>query len=202
MNTTVYEHGHIPDAVGVNWTPELSHCIRHDIIDRPGWEALRRHAGVTLEIHLVFSSDNNWFAAYAYWIARISGHPRASLMNGGRKKWELEGRPLMTALPTISPTRYQAQEPDLRWRAFQREVLAYVGAPAEQVLADVRSPAEFSGEVIFPPGMTETPSGPGTSPGPRTFLGHRQSTRSGPSRAWSSCASSTPARGSPQSKTW
>jgi thiosulfate/3-mercaptopyruvate sulfurtransferase len=65
-------------------------------------------------------------------------------MNGGRKKWELEGRPLMTALPTISPTRYQAQEPDLRWRAFQREVLADVGAPAEQVLVDVRSPAEFS----------------------------------------------------------
>ncbi|GIW08093.1 MAG: sulfurtransferase [Dehalococcoidia bacterium] len=166
VDTSAYDSGHIPGAVAFNWTTELSDRVRRDIPSKPAWEALLSRAGVTPETHLVFYGDNNnWFAAYAYWVAKMYGHERVSLMNGGRKKWELEGRELTTDVPSITPTTYKAKVLDQSRRAFQRDVMEYVGAPAGKALVDVRSPAEYNGEVIAPPGMTETAQRAGHIPG-------------------------------------
>jgi thiosulfate/3-mercaptopyruvate sulfurtransferase len=105
----------------------------------------------------------------AYWIARIYGHTKLPLMNGGRKKWELEGRQLVTEATSVQPTRYVAAEPDLSLRARLKEVLAVVKRANGTTLVDVRSPAEFNGEIIAPPGLAETAQRKGHIPSPRTI---------------------------------
>ncbi|MBV9168804.1 MAG: sulfurtransferase [Chloroflexi bacterium] len=154
VDTGAYATGHIQGAVGINWTTQLGDPIRRDIPSREAWARLLGQAGVANDTRLIFYGDNNnWFAAFAYWVSQIYGHRNAALMNGGRKKWELENRPLVTDVPSYSATNYQASEPDLSLRAFLKDILAL---PAGTSLVDVRSPAEFNGEVIAPPGMTET----------------------------------------------
>src|SRR5262249_39064757 len=150
--TEAYGRGHLAGAVGLNWTTQLNDPIRRDIPSRAAWAQLLGQAGVTPETLLVFYGDNNnWFAAFAFWVATIYQHPRLALMDGGRKKWELEGRPLTVELPTINPTSYQAAEPDLaNNRAYLKDVLPLVGAGNGSALVDVRSPAEFNGEIIAP----------------------------------------------------
>jgi thiosulfate/3-mercaptopyruvate sulfurtransferase len=166
VDTTAYEQGHIPGAVGFNWATQLTDQIRRDIPPKAQWEALLSEAGVWPDMKIVFYGDNNnWFAAYAYWVARLYGHTDVALMNGGRKKWELEGRPLTTDAPTIKASKYQANDVDLTYRAFQRDVLEYVGAEGGKALVDVRSPAEFSGEIVAPPGLPETAQRAGHIPG-------------------------------------
>jgi thiosulfate/3-mercaptopyruvate sulfurtransferase len=125
---------------------------------------------VTPSTHLVFYGDNNnWFAAFAYWIARMYGHERSALMNGGRKKWELEGRPMSVDPPSVGASTYPSIEPDLSLRAYLPDVLHVVEAPNGGALVDVRSPAEFNGEVIAPPGMTETAQRAGHVPGAQSI---------------------------------
>ncbi|MFN8533175.1 MAG: sulfurtransferase [Dehalococcoidia bacterium] len=166
VDTTAYDQGHLRGAVGFNWTTELSDRVRRDIPNQAAWEQLLGRAGVTPATHLVFYGDNNnWFAAYAYWVAKMYGHQHVSLMNGGRKKWELEGRELTTDPAQPPRAAYQARPVDFGRRAFQRDVLDYVGAENGKALVDVRSPAEFSGDVIAPPGMTETAQRAGHIPG-------------------------------------
>lgn len=166
VDTTAYEQGHIPGAVGFNWATQLTDQIRRDIPPKEQWEQLLSAAGVWPDIKIVFYGDNNnWFAAYAYWVARLYGHTDVALMNGGRKKWELEGRPLTSDATTVKPTRYQAKDVDLTFRAFQRDVNEYVGASGGKALVDVRSPAEFSGEIVAPPGLPETAQRAGHIPG-------------------------------------
>jgi thiosulfate/3-mercaptopyruvate sulfurtransferase len=163
VDTTAYGQGHISGAVGVNWTTQLGDPIRRDIPSREAWGKLLSSAGVTPETRLIFYGDNNnWFAAFAYWVSKIYGHKNAALMNGGRKKWELENRPLTTDEPSHKATSYTAADADLTYRAFLRDVL---DRPSATELVDVRSPAEFSGEVIAPPGMTETAQRAGHVPG-------------------------------------
>jgi thiosulfate/3-mercaptopyruvate sulfurtransferase len=163
VDTAAYASGHIPGAVGINWTTQLGDPIRRDIPSQEAWAKLLSQAGVSNDTQLIFYGDNNnWFAAFAYWVSKIYGHQRAALMNGGRKKWELEQRPLVTDVPSYPPTSYTAQEPDLSLRAFLRDVLQL---PAGTALVDVRSPAEFNGEVIAPPGMSETAQRAGHIPG-------------------------------------
>jgi thiosulfate/3-mercaptopyruvate sulfurtransferase len=163
VDTTAYGQGHIAGAVGVNWTTQLGDPIRRDIPSKEAWAKLLGAAGVAPDTRLIFYGDNNnWFAAFAYWVSKIYGHQNAALMNGGRKKWELESRPLTTDPPSHSPTTYTAQDADLKYRAFLRDVLERSPGTA---LVDVRSPAEFSGEVIAPPGMTETAQRAGHVPG-------------------------------------
>jgi thiosulfate/3-mercaptopyruvate sulfurtransferase len=163
VDTGAYASGHIPGAVGINWTTQLGDPIRRDIPSQEAWAKLLGEAGVSTQTQLIFYGDNNnWFAAFAYWVSKIYGHQNAALMNGGRKKWELEQRPLVTDAPQLSPTRYTAQAADPSLRALLREVLAL---PAGTALVDVRSPAEFNGEVIAPPGMTETAQRAGHIPG-------------------------------------
>ena len=163
VDTTAYATGHIPGAVGINWTTQLGDPIRRDIPSKQAFERLMREAGVSNDTQLIFYGDNNnWFAAFAYWVSKIYGHQNAALMNGGRKKWELEQRPLVMEVPQLSPTSYTARDADTSLRAFLRDVLQL---PAGTALVDVRSPAEFNGEVIAPPGMTETAQRAGHIPG-------------------------------------
>jgi thiosulfate/3-mercaptopyruvate sulfurtransferase len=163
VDTSAYGTGHIAGAVGINWTTQLGDPIRRDIPSKDAWEKLLSDSGVSSDTRLIFYGDNNnWFAAFAYWVSKIYGHQNAALMNGGRKKWELESRPLTTDPPSVSRASYSAGQPDLSLRAFLRDVLE---RPSSVALVDVRSPAEFNGEVIAPPGMTETAQRAGHVPG-------------------------------------
>ena len=163
VDTSAYGQGHIQGAVGVNWTTQLGDPIRRDIPSKDAWGKLLSDAGVSADTRIIFYGDNNnWFAAFAYWVSKIYGHQNAALMNGGRKKWELENRQLTTDAPRQSATSYTAREADLKYRAFLRDVL---DRPSATALVDVRSPAEFNGEVIAPPGMTETAQRAGHVPG-------------------------------------
>jgi len=156
VDTTAYEQGHIRNAVGWNWQTQLEDRIQRDIPTKEDWERLLGQAGVSNTTKLVFYGDNNnWFAAFAYWIAKMYGHEDATLMDGGRKKWELEGRELVKDAPQVQPTTYQAKEPNWELRAYRDQVREYIDA-AGKAMVDVRSPAEFSGEVLAPPGLPET----------------------------------------------
>jgi thiosulfate/3-mercaptopyruvate sulfurtransferase len=167
VDTTAYDRGHLPGAVGINWTTQLGDPIRRDIPSRAAWEQLMGRSGASRDTHLIFYGDNNnWFAAFGYWVARIYGHTRASLMNGGRKKWELEGRELVSVVPVVSATTYRGADPDFSRRAYLKEVLGVVkGGSQATALVDVRSPAEFAGEIIAPPGLQETAQRCGHIPG-------------------------------------
>ena len=164
VDTAAYGQGHIQGAVGVNWTTQLGDPIRRDIPSKEAWAKLLSEAGVSPDTRIIFYGDNNnWFAAFAYWVSKIYGHQNAALMNGGRKKWELESRPLTTdAAAARRRPATRPREPDLKYRAFLKDVL---DRPAGTALVDVRSPAEFNGEVIAPPGMTETAQRAGHVPG-------------------------------------
>jgi len=166
VDTSAYDTGHIPGAVGVNWSTELEDTIRRDIPTKENWEKLLSRAGVSADTKIVFYGDNNnWFAAFAYWVAKMYGHADVVLMNGGRKKWELENRPLTKDAPNVTATNYQAKELDQSYRALYNDVRNYVGAPSGKALVDVRSPAEFSGEIVAPPGLPETAQRCGHIPG-------------------------------------
>jgi thiosulfate/3-mercaptopyruvate sulfurtransferase len=163
VDTAAYGTGHVQGAVGVNWTTQLGDPIRRDIPSPEAWAKLLSDAGVQPDTRIIFYGDNNnWFAAFAYWVSKIYGHQNSALMNGGSKKWELESRPFTTDVPSPSATNYPARQPDLKYRAFLRDILDRSPSTA---LVDVRSPAEFSGEVIAPPGMTETAQRAGHVPG-------------------------------------
>jgi thiosulfate/3-mercaptopyruvate sulfurtransferase len=166
VDTTAYDQGHVPGAVGVNWSTQLTDQIRRDIPSKEAWERLLSQAGVSADTKIVFFGDNNnWFAAYAYWVAKMYGHQDVTLMNGGRKKWELEGRPLTTEKPQVQPGNYKAKDLDLTNRALMQDVRPFVGAPAGKGLVDVRSPAEYNGDIIAPPGLPETAQRCGHIPG-------------------------------------
>ena len=157
VDTAAYDQGHIKGAVGWNWTTQLNDNVRRDILSQADWEMLMSESGVKPEDMLVLYGDNNnWFAAFAFWQAKINGHKDVRLMNGGRKKWaEVENRPVTTEKPNVTRTNYKAAGRDEALRALQPDVRKFVDGRAGN-LVDVRSPAEFTGEVIAPPGMTET----------------------------------------------
>ena len=142
----LYASGHIPGAVEVDWTTDLNDPIRRDYLDRRGFEALMSRIGVTPETTVVFYGDkNNWWAAYAFWVFQLFGHTKAKLMDGGRLKWEQEGRPLTREAPSYPATDYKAPErDDSQARAFRDQVLKHI--EAGRPLVDVRSPAEYTGE--------------------------------------------------------
>ncbi len=163
VDTSAYAQGHIQGAVGINWTTQLGDPVRRDIPSKEDWEKLLSESGIGNDTRIIFYGDNNnWFAAFAYWVSKIYGYQNGALMNGGRKKWEAEGRPYTTDTPSPARASYTAQQPNLSLRAFLRDVL---DRPAGTALVDVRSPAEFNGEVIAPPGMTETAQRAGHVPG-------------------------------------
>jgi thiosulfate/3-mercaptopyruvate sulfurtransferase len=147
----LYPSGHIPGAVQVDWTSDLNDQIRRDYLNRSGFESLMSRIGVTPNMTVVFYGDkNNWWATYAFWVFQLFGHSNARIMDGGRAKWEREGRPMTREVPSYPATQYTATErDDKRIRAFRDQVLAH--AQANKPLIDVRSPAEYSGEKLHMP---------------------------------------------------
>ncbi len=165
VNTSAYEKGHIKKAVGWNWTTQLQDNVRRDLLGPRQFEELCRNSGIANDTTVVFYGDNNnWFAAYALWQFKYFGHKDARLMNGGRKKWELEARPFTTEVSKFASTSYKATTPDESLRA-RRELVFEVLDKKNRYLVDVRSPDEFTGKVIAPPGMTETAQRGGHIPG-------------------------------------
>ena len=169
VDTAAYGDSHLEGAVGWNWTTQLQDSVRRDIISKSDLEALLGSSGITPSTHVVLYGDNNnWFAAYALWLLELYGHQDVSLMDGGRVKWLADGRPTTAAVPTPAATSYSAKDPDPALRAQRDEVLAAAGGAGPQ-LVDVRSPAEFAGEIIAPPGMSETAQRAGHIPGAKSI---------------------------------
>jgi thiosulfate/3-mercaptopyruvate sulfurtransferase len=155
VDTAAYETGHLPGAVGWNWRQDTQQPIRRDIPDRASLEALLSRSGVANETTVILYGDNNnWFATYAYWLLKMHGHADARLMNGGRKKWVDEGRALTTDLPAVTPTAYRASDPNVAIRATRGRVEASLGL-AGRGLVDVRSPKEYSGELLAPENLPQ-----------------------------------------------
>ncbi|MGA2115278.1 MAG: sulfurtransferase [Bryobacteraceae bacterium] len=165
VDTKAYDEGHIPGAVAWAWTTQLADPVRRDILSQEQFEELLSASGVALDSTLIIYGDNNnWFAAWALWQAKIYGHADVRLVNGGRKKWLSEGRELTTEVPSPKRTQYRAKPADLSLRAYLPQVQKAL-AEAGAVLVDVRSPAEFSGEILAPPGLPETCQRGGHIPG-------------------------------------
>ena len=150
-DTLLYAAGHIPGAVHVDWTSDLNDQIRRDYVGREAFNALMSRIGVTRDTTVVFYGDrNNWWACYAFWVFQLFSHTRAKIMDGGRLKWEKEGRPVTREVPQYPPTGYDAPErKDAAIRAFRDEVLAHVQARGQ--LVDVRSPEEYAGTRLHMP---------------------------------------------------
>ena len=165
VDTTAFEQSHIPGAVGWNWTSQLSDGIRRDIAGREEFSELLSTSGISPDTTIVLYGDNNnWFAAWAYWQLKLFGHRDIRILNGGRKLWLDNGLPLTTDTDAYAATGYQVPDADYALRAFRDDILPRLGA-TDFALVDVRSPAEFNGEVIAPPGMTETAQRAGHIPG-------------------------------------
>ena len=155
VDTAAYEQGHIAGAVGWNWQSQLQQSVRRDVISKEEMEGLLGAAGVGNDTTIVLYGDNNnWFAAWAFWQIRYYGHGDVKLMNGGRAKWEAEGRPMTTDVPAHAPAAYAASDPDESIRAYRDQVLAGVGG-GNIALVDVRSPQEFSGELLAPANLPQ-----------------------------------------------
>ncbi len=151
VDTAAYDTGHVPGAVGWDWTTDTQDQVRRDIISTAACEALLGRSGISNDTTIVLYGDNNnWFAAYAFWLLKMVGHDDVRLMDGGRTKWLAESRPLSQETPQIAQTSYSAGELNTSLRAKLDYVVAGVGDPG-RALVDVRSPAEFSGELLAPP---------------------------------------------------
>ncbi|MBI4355420.1 MAG: sulfurtransferase [Candidatus Omnitrophica bacterium] len=151
-----YSEGHAPNAVGWAWDSQLCDTQLRDIVPQAKLEQLLGESGIANDTTIILYGDNNnWFAAWAFWQLKIYGHQDVRLMDGGRKKWIAEGRELVTDAPAVKATTYKAQRPDFSIRAYLPDVQQAVKAKAAQ-LVDVRSPQEYSGEILAPPGLPET----------------------------------------------
>ena len=147
-DTTAYDKGHIANAVKLDWKKDLQDPVRRDFIDKHGFEELLSDRGISNDdLVILYGGNNNWFAAYAYWYFRLYGHANVKLLDGGRKKWELDSRDLVTDVVQRPRTSYHAAGPDTSIRAFRDEVIAAIG---QRNLVDVRSPDEFSGKLLAP----------------------------------------------------
>ena len=154
-NPNLYDEGHVAGAVKLHWREDLQDPIERDLIEKDAFEELMGRLGISNDTTLVLYGDrNNWFAAYAYWYLRIYGHRDARILDGGRQKWIDEGRELTTEVPSPQPATYTASERDESIRAYRDAVRERIGADGA-ALVDVRSPQEFAGELIAPPGYEQ-----------------------------------------------
>jgi thiosulfate/3-mercaptopyruvate sulfurtransferase len=169
VDTTAYDQGHVPGAVGWNWTTELCDTVVRDIAPKGKLEDLLGKSGIDNSTAIVLYGDNNnWFAAWAFWQLKIYGHKDVRIMDGGRKKWVAEGRELSTDKPQIAAKTYKAAAPDLSLRSFLPDVQKAVETKSA-ALVDVRSPQEFTGEILSPPGLPETCQRGGHIPGAKSI---------------------------------
>ena len=157
VDTTAYDQGHIPGAVGWNWQTQLQDNIKRDLIDRAALEKLLGESGISNDTTiLLYGDNNNWFAAYAFWQLKYYGHQNVKLVNGGRKKWLEEKRALTKDAAQVAQTTYRVSRTDEAVRAYKEDVLPIAQGKKRGQLVDVRSVDEFTGKIIAPPGMTET----------------------------------------------
>lgn len=155
VDTSAYDTGHIPGAVGWNWRTQLSDTVRRDVTSKEKLEKLMSDSGISNDTTVILYGDNNnWFAAWALWQMKLFGHRDVRLMDGGRKKWQAEGRPMTTERPDYPVTEYRASEPDYSTRAFRDQVLQSLGKDGV-ALVDVRSPAEYRGELLAPENLPQ-----------------------------------------------
>jgi thiosulfate/3-mercaptopyruvate sulfurtransferase len=151
----LYEEGHISGAFKLHWREDLEDPVERDIVDRETFEQLMGRLGIGNDTMLVLYGDkNNWFAAYAYWYLKIYGHQDVRILDGGRQKWIDDGREFTTDAPSTTGTTYSAQERDESIRAYRDQVREWLGAEGH-ALVDVRSPGEYAGELIAPPGYEQ-----------------------------------------------
>ena len=147
-DTSAYDGGHIPGAVKIDWKTDLQDPVRRDFVNQEQFAQLLSERGIANDDTVIlYGGNNNWFAAYAYWYFKLYGHGDVKLLDGGRKKWELDARPYSKEAPNRTATQYQASAPDLTIRAFRDEVVQAIGV---QNLVDVRSPDEFAGRLLAP----------------------------------------------------
>ena len=155
VDTSAYDEGHIPGAVAWNWTSQLSDGVRRDIVSRDELARLLSESGIGSNTTIVLYGDNNnWFAAWAYWQLKLFGIENVKILNGGRKLWLAEGRPTSTEVPTYEATGIDLPTVDLSHRAFRDDVLKHLDA-SDAALVDVRSPAEYSGELLAPAALPQ-----------------------------------------------
>ena len=155
VDTGAYEKGHIAGAVGWNWQSQLQQEVRRDLVGKEELEGLLGRSGIGNDTTVVLYGDNNnWFAAWAFWQLKYYGHADVRIMNGGRTKWEAEGRPMTTEVPSPAPAAYRASDTDDSIRAYRDQVLQWVNSGSIS-LVDVRSPAEFSGELLAPENLPQ-----------------------------------------------
>jgi len=153
-NPDLYDEGHIPGAIKLHWREDLEDPVERDLVDKHAFEQLMGRSGISNDTTVVLYGDrNNWFAAYAYWYLKIYGHEDVRILDGGRQKWIDENRALSTDVPTVQPAGYTAEDRDESIRIYRDEVRASIGGAGE--LVDVRSPQEFSGELVSPPGYEQ-----------------------------------------------
>jgi len=169
VDTKAYDEGHVPGALGWAWNSQLCDTVRRDILSKAQFEELMASSGINNDTNVVIYGDNNnWFAAWALWQMKIYGHKNVTLMNGGRKKWLSEGRELSKDAPKVTAATYKAAGADNALRAFLPQVQAALEA-RNSGLVDVRSPQEFTGEILAPPGLPETCQRGGHIPGARNI---------------------------------
>ena len=169
VDTKAYNEGHVPNAVGWAWDTQLCDTVRRDIVPKDKFQTLLGQSGIDNTTTIILYGDNNnWFAAWAFWQLKVYGHQDVRLMNGGRKKWIAEGRDLVTDAPKPPAKSYAAKNPDTSIRAFLSEVMKASSENAAQ-LVDVRSPQEYSGEILAPPGLPETCQRGGHIPGAKSI---------------------------------
>ena len=193
-DTDAYQKGHIPGALAWNWNTDLHAETGRDYVDQEGLSRLLQQAGVGDDTTVIlYGGNNNWFAAYAYWLLRYLGFSNVRLLNGGRKKWELESRELTGEVPSFEATSIRVSgSVDDRIRALRDDVLARVADPGSSHFVDVRSPEEYRGEKLAPDHLPqEQAQVPGTSRARRTSRGPGPPTTTGRSRAPTSSASCT-----------
>src|SRR6266436_9203781 len=169
VDTKAFDAGHIPGAVGFNWQTQLQDQVRRDIISKESFEKLVGGAGISPnDTVILYGDNNNWFAAYGFWLFEIYGHKDVRLMNGGRVKWLNEkDKPLTTEVPNVTPMQYKVTVTHLELRAMLPQV--FDAQKGNWNLVDVRSPDEFTGKVIAPPGMSETAQRGGHIPGAKSI---------------------------------
>jgi thiosulfate/3-mercaptopyruvate sulfurtransferase len=154
-NPDLYDEGHIPGAVKLHWRDDLQDPVERDVVDRETFERLLGERGIGNDTSVILYGDkNNWFAAYAYWYLKVYGHGDVRILDGGRQKWIDEGRELTTDAPSRAAKSYKAQERDESIRAYRDQVRDWLGE-SSRALVDVRSPGEFSGDLIAPPGYEQ-----------------------------------------------
>ena len=156
VDTAAYDQGHVPGAIGWNWSTELNDTVTRDILSREQMQRLLGGSGITKGTTVVLYGDNNnWFATYAFWQLKLYGHRKVKIMNGGRVKWVKEGRPMTTDVPSPEKRTYRASDPDTSIRATRDYVLDTATTANNTGLVDVRAPAEFSGELLAPANLPQ-----------------------------------------------